>query len=70
MGDATGIDASAFVAFHLGTHRGRQDTRDIAVMHTHVHQLLLKYGALGPKTSHSTQEDGKGADVAVTMVSR
>ncbi|KAG2743967.1 hypothetical protein P692DRAFT_20865786 [Suillus brevipes Sb2] len=30
-------------------------------------ELLLKYGALGPKTSHSTQEDGKGADVAVTM---
>lgn len=42
MGDAAGIDASAFVAFHPGTHRGRQDTRDIAVMHTNVHQAVAQ----------------------------
>lgn len=42
MGDAAGIDASAFVAFHPGTHRGRQDTRDIAVMHTHLHQAVAQ----------------------------
>jgi hypothetical protein len=39
MGDATGIDASVFVAFHPGTHRGRRDTRDIAVMHTPIIEL-------------------------------
>lgn len=69
MGDATGIDTSALVAFHPGTHRGRQDTRDIVVMHMYT-RLLLMYGALGHKTSHITQEDGNSADAAVTMVSR
>jgi hypothetical protein len=39
MGDTTGIDASALVAFHPGTHRRRQDTRNIAVMHTPIIEL-------------------------------
>lgn len=38
--NSVAINASAFVAFHPGTHRGRQDTRDIVVMHTPIIKLL------------------------------